>query len=179
MTETPPAGKPAPRWRQWALEGLIFIVLFAAFQAWQMRDTPRGPAPQFAGQQTDGQPFDLAAWRREHPGQPLLIYFWADWCGVCKATAGSIDNVGQDWPMITVAMQSGPSDKVAETLRQRSHAWPTVADPEGSLFRQYGFQGVPAYVIVGPDGDIRSTTVGYTSEIGLRLRLWWAARQSS
>ena len=179
MTETTPDKKATPRWRRWALEATIFVVLFAAFQAWQMRNTPHGAAPQFGGQQIDGQPFDLTIWRQQHPGKPLLIYFWADWCGVCKATSGTISNLNVDWPLITVAMQSGPADKVAETMSQREYTWPTIADPASEIFRKYGFQGVPAFVIVDPDGNISSTSIGYTSEIGLRLRLWWASQNHS
>ena len=175
MTETTPAPKAAPRWRRWALEGLIFVVLFAAFQAWQMRDTPRGPAPHFAGQQIDGQPFDLTTWRQQHPGKAQLIYFWADWCGICKTTAGTVTALSEDWPVITVAMQSGPIMKVAQTMRQNDYHWPTLSDPEAAIFRQYGFRGVPAFVIVDPNGNVRATSFGYTSEIGLRLRLWWAS----
>jgi len=174
LTETTPDKKAVPRWRRWAVEALIFVVLFAAFQAWQMRNTPHGPAPQFVGHQIDGQAFDLSIWRQQHPGKALLIYFWADWCGVCKANAGTISDINADWPLITIAMQSGAAEKVAETVRQREYAWPTIADPASEIFRQYGFQGVPAFVIVGPDGHISSTSIGYTSEIGLRLRLWWA-----
>ncbi|NTV69296.1 MAG: protein disulfide oxidoreductase [Azonexaceae bacterium] len=179
MTETTHANPVAPRWRRWVREAAIFLVLFAAFQAWQLRNTPHGPAPQLSGLQIDGQLFDLTAWRQQHPGQALLIYFWADWCGVCKANAGNVSSINADWPLVTVAMQSGPTEKVAETLRQRGYAWPTIADPASEIFAKYGFQGVPAFVIVAPDGNISSTSIGYTSEIGLRLRLWWASQSHS
>ncbi|MBL8430242.1 MAG: protein disulfide oxidoreductase [Dechloromonas sp.] len=176
MTDTSPAGKAAPRWRRWALEAVIFVTLFAAFQAWQLRNTPSGPAPYFAGKLIDGHPFDLTAWRQQHPGKALLVYFWADWCGVCKVTSGTISNINADWPLITVAMQSGPAEKVVETMRQREYAWPTIADPASQIFREYGFKGVPAFVIIAPDGTIQTTSIGYTSEIGLRLRLWWTTQ---
>lgn len=175
MTDTPPPAKKAPRWRRWALEALVLIALVAAFQVWQTRNAPRGPAPHFAGQLVDGRDFDLASWQAQHPGKAGLIYFWAGWCGICKTTAGTVSSLNQDWPVITVAMQSGPADKVAETMRQRGYDWATLPDPMATVFLQYGTRVVPAFIIVDPAGNVRAVTIGYTSEIGLRLRLWWAS----
>jgi len=42
---------------------------------------------------------------------------------------------------------------------------------DGAIGRDYGIRGVPAVFILGPGGDIRFSTVGYASELGLRLRL--------
>ena len=108
-----------------------------------------------------------------------MIYFWAEWCAICRTTAGTVNNINEDWPVVTVAMQSGPAAKVAETMHQREYAWPTLADPEAQVFLQYGSRVVPAFVIVDPAGNIRAVSVGYTSEIGLRLRLWWASHTNT
>lgn len=167
------------RWRRWALEGLIFLALFTAFQLWQARHTPRGAAPHFAGQLVDGQPFDLAAWRGQHPGRAQLLYFWADWCPVCKTTAGNVTGVAQDWPVISIATQSGAPEQVAKAMRDSGYQWSTLADPPGEILRQYGLPGTPAFIIINPAGDIRFVSVGFTSELGLRLRLWWASRENS
>ena len=105
--------KTTPRWRRWAGEALLFIVIVTGVPLWQARDAPRGPAPEFAGRLVDGQPFDLAAWRAAHAGGPVLLYFWAEWCPICKTTAGSVGNIGADWPVIGIATQSGPSAQVA------------------------------------------------------------------
>ena len=49
-----------------------------------------------------------------------------------------------------------------------------MIEPDGSVAASYGFRAVPAFAVIGSDGRIRATSVGYTSEIGMRLRLWWA-----
>ncbi|MFN4326590.1 MAG: protein disulfide oxidoreductase [Azonexus sp.] len=162
-------------WRRWGIEALIFIAGMVALQLWQNRHAPSGPAPAITGQSIAGQPFDLAAWRAAHPGQPALIYFWAEWCAICKTTAGTVENVARDWPTVTLAIQSGDAAAVARIVQQRGHAWPiTLADPQSEHFRHYGLQGVPAMAILDPAGNLRFVSQGYTSEIGLRLRLWWA-----
>lgn len=165
-----------PRWRRWGLEIAIFVGALLAFQAWQLRDSARGPAPAFHGQLADGGNFDLAAWRAAHPGRAGLIYFWAEWCPICKTTAGSVTNIAADHPVVTIATQSGDSAAVARLLAEKGYRWPTLADPRGAIMQQYGLPGTPGFAIVAPDGNIRFTAVGYTSEIGLRLRLWWASR---
>ena len=178
MNETPAASPPPGRWRRWVLEALIVVVLIVAFQAWQLRDSARGPAPEFAGQRLDGSGFDLAGWRREHPGQAVLLYFWAEWCPVCKTTAGNVSGVARDWPVTSIAVQSGPGEAVARFMQAQGYRWPTLADPQGDILRRYGLPGTPAFVIVAPDGTIRFVAVGFTSELGLRLRLWWASRST-
>lgn len=163
------------RWRRWLLEGLIFVAVFMAFQAWQLRDAARGPAPDIHGQRLDGSPFDLSRWRAEHPTQATLLYLWADWCPVCKTTAGNVTAIAADWPVTSIAVSSGDDAAVSQFMRDRGYAWPTLNDPQGTLINPYRLPGTPAFVIIAPDGHIRFVAMGYTSELGLRLRLWLAS----
>ena len=172
------AEKPPWRWRRRAAGALLFIAIVVGVQLWQTRDTPRGPAPEFAGNLVDSQPFDLATWRAAHAGRPVLLYFWAEWCPICKATASNVGSVGADWPVITIAIQSGPAEQVARVMAGNGYRWPTLADPAAEVLRRYGLAGVPSFVIINPAGHIRFVAVGYTSELGLRLRLGWAGRDA-
>jgi thiol-disulfide isomerase/thioredoxin len=172
------AAKPSRRWHRRAAEALLFIAIVIGVQIWQTRDTPRGPAPEFTGRLVDGQPFDLATWRAAHAGRPVLLYFWAEWCPICRTTAGSVGNVSADWPVTSVAIQSGTAAQVARVMDEMGHRWPTLPDPAAEVLRRYGLAGVPSFVVINPAGDVRFVAVGYTSEIGLRLRLWWAGREA-
>ena len=172
----PPPAKTKPRWRRWLLEATIFLAAFLAFQMWQLRDTTRGPAPEFTAQRLDGSAFRLADWRGEQGERATLLYFWAEWCPVCRTTAGNVTALAEDWPVTSIVSQSGEAPVITRLMQERGYAWPSVADPRGSLMKQYGLPGVPGFVIIAPDGEIRFVSLGYTSEIGLRLRLWWASR---
>ena len=172
------AEKPSRRWRRRAAEALLFIAIVIGVQVWQTRDAPGGPAPHFAGHLVDGQPFDLETWRAAHAGWPVLLYFWAEWCPICKTTAGNVGNVSAAWPVTTIAIQSGTAEQVARVMAGKGDRWPTLPDPGAEVLRRYGLAGVPSFVIINPAGDVRFVTVGYTSEIGLRLRLWWAGREA-
>jgi thiol-disulfide isomerase/thioredoxin len=162
----------APRWRRWLIELSIFLVALAAFQIWQVRNAARGPAPEVAAHQLDGSPVHIPD---RHDGQATLLYFWADWCPVCRTTAGNVTALAADWPVTSIASQSGDAAAIAHVMRERGYAWPTVPDSSGDIRKRYGLPGFPAFVVVAPDGDIRFVSLGYTSELGLRLRLWWAS----
>lgn len=169
--------KPTPRWLRWLGEGLLFASIFVGIQLWQTREAAFGSAPQFSGQLVDGSTFNLGNWRQAHAGQAGLIYFWAEWCPVCRTTAGNVSAIAGEWPVISIASQSGNSAQINETMAERDYPWPTLADPGGGLMKSYGLPGVPAFVVLDPAGNIRFVSLGYTSEIGLRLRLWWAGRE--
>jgi thiol-disulfide isomerase/thioredoxin len=105
---------------------------------------------------------------------PGLIYFWAEWCGICSAMKGTIERVLQDYPGITVALKSGNADQVRQYLQREKLTWKTIADKEGKIGSRYGVKGVPTVFFLGRDGEIKLSTIGYSSETGLRLRLWIA-----
>jgi thiol-disulfide isomerase/thioredoxin len=180
----PPSIWPRLRnhWRaQWKshLGTLLLVVLvFVGVQAWQTRHVPTGPAPDLAFTliQSDGSHVDatLADWRAQHPGQPVALHIWAEWCPICRTEEHSVTRLSRDWPVLTVAMQSGPPDAVARVLAKRELPWATAIDTRGALAQTLGFRTVPAFVVVDADGRLRSASVGYTSEIGMRLRQWWA-----
>lgn len=105
---------------------------------------------------------------------PMLIYFWGKWCGVCSMMQDSISAVGADYPLLTVALRSGDDTIAADYLRQKQLPWQVVNDPQGRISQRYGVKAVPALFFINGDGNIVFTSVGYTSEWGLRLRLWLA-----
>jgi len=162
------------RWPVWAAEAVIVVLVLLAIQGWQSRDVPVGRAPEFAAPMADGRSASLDDWRAEHPGETVAVYFWATWCPICKLQEGSVDALRADWPVLTVAMQSGNASAVATFLRERGRDWPAAIDADGRIAARYGLHGVPAMVVVDGRGEIRSVMVGYTTGLGMRLRLWWA-----
>jgi len=159
----------------------LFLVLYFGIHAWQTRSIPSGAAPVFSAPLADPQAtggtlstVDLANWRAAHPGQAVALHFWADWCPICRTEEHSISRIDRDWPVLSVAMQSGNAARVQAILTQRDLAWQTAIDSDGLIAKRYGLASVPALVVIDPQGQIRFAAVGYTSEVGMRLRLWWA-----
>ena len=175
----PPKLARRHRWLRWALDAALIVLVIVAVQLWQTRHVPFGAAPDFAGPLATGGAMGLAAWRADHPGRPVAVYFWAEWCPICKAQQGSITSLAKDWPVLTVAMQSGPPAEVARVLAERGLAWPTVVDESGAIASRHGLVGVPALAVIDADGRLRTVAVGYTTALGMRARLWWAGLASA
>ncbi|MFA6015253.1 MAG: protein disulfide oxidoreductase [Gallionellaceae bacterium] len=139
---------------------LIAIVVFG-IRSWQQRDISFGAAPALPG----------ITWRQ----QATLVHFWADWCPICKAEQSSIQALADDYPnTVTIAMQSGNQANVDKFMREQSLNFAVINDPDGSISRAWGVHAVPASFIVDTNGQIRFVEFGYTTELGLRLRLWLA-----
>ena len=159
------------KWRSIAIELLLFVVVVAGIRAWQQRDVVSGAAPVLQGVTLAGQPYKLPT----HPGHPVLVHFWATWCPICRAEQGSITAIAHDNPdFISIAMQSGKQEEVVRYMREQGIAFPALNDADGSISAAWGVHAVPASFIIGPDGKIRFVEVGYTTSLGLRLRLWLA-----
>ena len=160
-------------WKKYLLDAFVIAGIVFGVQLWQARGLPEGPAPALSGTLLDGHPADLAATVAAAGGKPVLIAFWATWCGVCKAEAGNLDHLADDVPMLAVAMQSGEDGEVRRYLSQREHRWPTINDADGTLAARWKVVGVPTHFIVDGRGNVRFRVVGYATEWGLRARLWW------
>lgn len=165
-------------WKSYLFNVVVLVFVLVGVQAWQTRHVPSGAAPDLPIDVLlpDGLTYTttLTQWRLAHPGQPVALHFWAEWCPICRTEENSITRLSSDWPVLTVAMQSGAPEKVRQVLRQRQLPWLTAADANREITRAFGFQAVPAFVVVDEQGQLRGATVGYTTELGMRLRLGWA-----
>jgi thiol-disulfide isomerase/thioredoxin len=162
--------KPKSRRRNWVVNLLIITIIFVGVQWWKARPLASGEAPALRGPLTSSDIFDLADWR----GTPVLVHFWATWCPICKMEQGSIDALSDEFNVITVAMQSGGAEAVNGYLQEQGLDFPAIADPYGEIATTWGVQAVPASFVLDGSGRIRFSSVGYTTGVGLRGRLWAA-----
>lgn len=151
----------ALNWRSFAINAAIIIAVVTAIRLWQQRDVVAGAAPPLPG----------VTWSK----QPTLVHFWATWCPVCRAEQGAIQALAQDYPnTVTIAMQSGERAAVDKFMREQALTFPVINDADGSLSQAWGVHAVPASFIVDGAGQVRFVEIGYTTGLGLRLRMWLA-----
>ena len=158
-------------WKAWAVEIAIFLALFVGIRAWQGRNVATGAVPRLELRTLDG-----AAVRLGEPRErPLMLHFWATWCGVCTAESGNVSSVvDATHDVLTIAASSGSDDQLRRAMVDKGLHWPVVNDASGSLAQAFGVSAFPTTLYVTREGTIRTAEVGYTTTLGMRARLWWA-----
>lgn len=155
------------------LSWLLVLVVVYAIQSFANRGVlDAGRVPEFHGVTLSGEsPQGLTRLPK-----PVLIYFWASWCGICAAMQHQILDLAKDTSVLTVAFQSGDGPQVKEYMNRHAFNIETILDEDGTIGQSFGIRGVPAVFVIDENGLIRFSTMGYTSLIGLRLRVWLAAK---
>jgi thiol-disulfide isomerase/thioredoxin len=104
-------------------------------------------------------------------GKPLLIHFWATWCGVCSMEAPNIQHVSEKYEVLSIAVQSGSIENIKAKMKKEGVNYRVLEDPKGVLSRQFKVSAFPTDFIYGSDGKLYSTDVGYTTTAGLLARM--------
>ncbi len=166
------SSRRASRLRRWLRDALILLLVLVGVHLYQTRATATGMAPPLAGIDVRGEAVELAQLR----GQTVLVHFWATWCPVCRAEEDNIAAIARDWAVIGVALEDTSAAELRSYMDKAGLPFPSLRDADGAMASAYGAAAVPTSFVVDPGGRISYTVVGYTTEIGLRLRLWLAAK---
>ena len=161
-----------PRVKKYLLTGVSYLImLFVLSQGiswWKSRDAFTGNLSEFNVDLMDGSRFMISAFS----GEPVLFHFWATWCPVCELQKGSVESIAKDYPVISIASWSEGEAEVKSYMQENGLTFPVMLDESGQLAQSFGLKGVPASFILSPRGEIKFVESGYTTELGLRFRLW-------
>ena len=107
--------------------------------------------------------------------KPLLIHFWATWCPTCKLEASNIDMIAKEYEVVTIAVKSGSNKEIKQFLEENNLSFKVVNDSKSLLASEFQLGAFPTTFIYDKEKKLIFSEVGYTSTLGLWLRLWWAS----
>lgn len=112
----------------------------------------------------------------KYKGQPVLVDFWATWCGPCRMAMKTIQPLKDElWGKCAFVYVTSPSSPQATWSKM-------VPDIHGdhfyvnekqwtTLMKQFQVQGIPAYIVVDSKGKVQQKHIGFPGEDVLREEL--------
>ena len=155
--------------KETAIMVLMVLVISNVLSYIRKPDLTDSHLPMIKKEMIDGRVFDM----KQVEGKPLLIHFWATWCPTCKAEADNIERLSEYYEVLTFAVKSGDSDELMDYMKGRGFKYRVINDSDGKWASMYNIEGYPTTFIYDRSGQVSFTEVGYSSTLGLALRMWW------
>lgn len=106
--------------------------------------------------------------------KPLLVHFWATWCPICKVEAPNIQELSKTYNVLTISSDSGDNANVSAYLKNEKLDFKVLNDENYVLAKKFNIKVYPTTLIYDRNNKLTFSEVGYTSTLGLKLRMWWA-----
>lgn len=125
------------------------------------------PAPDFSLLDLEGQSVSLS----DQAGNPVLINFWATWCGPCRIEMPFIEaqyqaNKDNGFAVLAVDFDEPKAD-VEAYVRSLGLTFTVLLDPGGVVNDLYRVRGYPSSFFIGRDGVIKVVHIGVMTEAQL------------
>ncbi len=115
------------------------------------------PAPDFTVEDMDGKAVSLS----DYLGKPVVVNFWASWCGPCKSEMPAFDQAWAAYGDRVQFLMVNLTDNMQETLTsakeflaKSDYRFPVFFDTQLSGAMAYGVTGIPATYFINAQGQI-------------------------
>jgi cytochrome c biogenesis protein CcmG/thiol:disulfide interchange protein DsbE len=169
---------PAPGRRRWVrlawLVGpaVLFVVLLGLGMGLRGEGVePGDQAPSVSAPALEG---DTVVALEDLRGKPVLVNFWASWCGPCEKEAKLLEaayrTYGDEVEFLGVNVKDARSDAVAFVDRY-DVSYPQVRDEALDWYEGFGLTGQPETFLIDAEGEIIEHYTGEFRSTGELFRL--------
>jgi|UniRef100_UPI003321C27E thiol-disulfide isomerase/thioredoxin len=116
-------------------------------------------APDFTGELMDGTSITLS----ELQGKPVIINFWATWCGPCVKEMPAFERLKDDFgdKIGIIAVNCGDdAETVKDFVEENGYTFPVVLDEEYSISMLYPTNSIPYTVVLDAEGKVAHISTG-------------------
>lgn len=104
-------------------------------------------------------------------GRPVILDFWASWCGPCGIVAPVLDRLSRRYEkqgLVVLGVNGSDTSEVIKAYATRKGlSYPTVVDPQGAVSMSYGVDKLPSLVIIDKEGNVLGFLEGIVDEAAL------------
>ncbi len=123
-------------------------------------------APDFALTTLEGEEFSL----REMRGTPVVLNFWATWCGPCRRELPALQAAAEryDGEVLIAGVDQGEAAATVQSfVDELGLTFPIPMDADMDVAQEYNVKGMPTTYFVDADGVIRHIWTGEMNSVTL------------
>ena len=148
---------------------IVLLAIFLVVLATSCSSQTTEPAPQvgkiapdFQLATLDGQKITLSTLR----GKPVLLNFWASWCGPCRLEMPFIQKIYEDKALtekglVILAVDIGENPgTVKDFVTGNGFTFTVLLDRSQDTAHRYNIRGIPATFFINESGIIQDIKVG-------------------
>ena len=129
------------------------------------------PAPDFVSEDVFGNRIALSDFK---DNKPVLLVFWATWCGYCAKELPDLKNFAKDYKdkIEVIVITSGEEKEAIEKYIQENNIdFLILLDENREIWNEYPVRGTPAHFLIDSQGKIVGLRPGLASREDLEIMM--------